>query len=112
TAAYLARHAQWTSPSRFPAVLSLLYERSEILQYGENTHQQRAFYRDPTSREPSVSRAKTLHGKAMSYNNYLDANSALELVKEFEEPAAVIVKHNNPCGVALGGNAVEAYVRA
>ena len=111
-AGYLARHGQGTSPSRFPAVLSLLYERSEILRYGENPHQQGAFYRDPTSREPSVSRAKTLHGKAMSYNNYLDANSALELVKEFEEPAAVIVKHNNPCGVALGGNAVEAYVRA
>jgi phosphoribosylaminoimidazolecarboxamide formyltransferase/IMP cyclohydrolase len=59
-----------------------------------------------------VARATTLHGKAMSYNNFLDANSALELVKEFDETAVVIVKHNNPCGVALGGTAVEAYVRA
>ncbi len=111
-ASYLAQEGQGTSSTGFPAVLSLLYERGEILRYGENPHQQGAFYRDPTSREPSVSRAKTLHGKAMSYNNYLDANSALELVKEFEEPAAVIVKHNNPCGVALGANAAEAYVRA
>jgi len=111
-ASYLAQQGEGTSSTRFPAVLSLLYERGEILRYGENPHQQGAFYRDSTSREPSVSRAKTLHGKAMSYNNYLDANSALELVKEFDEPVAVIVKHNNPCGVALGANPVEAYVRA
>ncbi|TAJ24395.1 MAG: bifunctional phosphoribosylaminoimidazolecarboxamide formyltransferase/IMP cyclohydrolase, partial [Nitrospirae bacterium] len=71
-----------------------------------------AFYRELGSREPSVSHAKVLHGKAMSYNNYLDANSALELAKEFSETAAVIVKHNNPCGVALGASPVEAYVKA
>ena len=97
---------------KFPRVLSLLYERVDRLRYGENPHQQGAFYREPGSREPSVSRATTLHGKAMSYNNYLDANSALELAKEFEEPAVVIVKHTNPCGVALGASAVHAYVRA
>lgn len=97
---------------KFPTVLSLRYERVELLRYGENPHQQGAFYRESGTREASVSRAITLHGKAMSYNNYLDANGALELVKEFDEPAAVIIKHTNPCGVALGSTAEEAYVRA
>ena len=97
---------------KFPAILSLQYERVETLRYGENPHQQGAFYRELNSREPSVSRATVLHGKTMSYNNYLDANSALELAKEFTETAAVIVKHNNPCGVALGATPVEAYMRA
>ncbi len=100
------------SEGKFPAILSLQFERVETLRYGENPHQQGAFYRELRSREASVSRAKVLHGKAMSYNNYLDANSALELVKEFEETAVVIIKHNNPCGVALGATPVEAYVKA
>jgi phosphoribosylaminoimidazolecarboxamide formyltransferase/IMP cyclohydrolase len=111
-AGYLEQQVHGASVGRFPVVLSLQYERVEMLRYGENPHQQGAFYRDPAAREPAVSRAAALHGKAMSYNNYLDANSALELVKEFAEPAAVIVKHNNPCGVALGASPMEAYVRA
>lgn len=110
-AGYLEGQAQGHEV-KFPATLSLQYERVETLRYGENPHQQGVFYRDPNSREPSVSRATVLHGKAMSYNNYLDANSALELVKEFTETAVVIVKHNNPCGVAIGATPVEAYVRA
>ena len=110
-AGYLERQAEGTE-ARFPAMLSLQYERVETLRYGENPHQQGAFYREMTSGESSVSRAKVLHGKAMSYNNYLDANAALELVKEFTETAVVIVKHNNPCGVGLGASPVEAYGRA
>ncbi|WP_447976765.1 bifunctional phosphoribosylaminoimidazolecarboxamide formyltransferase/IMP cyclohydrolase [Candidatus Nitrospira bockiana] len=98
--------------AKFPAVLSLQFERVETLRYGENPHQQGAFYRELQTREPSVSRATVLHGKAMSYNNYLDANAALELVKEFTDTAVVIIKHNNPCGVALGTTPVEAYVKA
>ncbi|WP_447972428.1 bifunctional phosphoribosylaminoimidazolecarboxamide formyltransferase/IMP cyclohydrolase [Nitrospira sp. Kam-Ns4a] len=109
-AGYLERQAG--GAALFPPVLTLQYQRVETLRYGENPHQQGAFYRDPLSQEPSVARASVLHGKAMSYNNYLDANSALELVKEFDEPAAVIIKHNNPCGVATGRTPVEAYVRA
>ncbi len=110
-AAYLARQSE--DPAlRFPAILSLQFERVDMLRYGENPHQQGAFYREPGAREASVSGARLLHGKAMSYNNYLDANSALELAKEFAESAAVIIKHNNPCGVALGQTPVEAYVRA
>ncbi len=111
-AGYLTRQSEGPASQRFPAILSLQYERVEMLRYGENPHQQGAFYRELGARESSVSRAGILHGKAMSYNNYLDANSALELVKEFDGIAAVIVKHNNPCGVAMGSTPVEAYARA
>jgi phosphoribosylaminoimidazolecarboxamide formyltransferase/IMP cyclohydrolase len=98
--------------TKFPSVLSLQFERVETLRYGENPHQQGAFYRERHSQEASVSRGTILHGKAMSYNNYLDANAALELAKEFSDPAVAIIKHNNPCGVALGATPVEAYVKA
>ncbi len=110
-AGYLERQAQG-GEGKFPAILSLQFERVETLRYGENPHQQGAFYRELHAKEPSVSRAKVLHGKAMSYNNFLDANSALELAKEYDETAVVIIKHNNPCGVALGATPVEAYVKA
>ncbi|MDA2910474.1 bifunctional phosphoribosylaminoimidazolecarboxamide formyltransferase/IMP cyclohydrolase [Nitrospiraceae bacterium AH_259_D15_M11_P09] len=111
-AAYFTGSRDASSAARFPAILSLQYERVEMLRYGENPHQQGAFYRELGCREPCVSRATLLHGKAMSYNNFLDANAALELVKELDEAAAVIIKHSNPCGVALGATPVEAYVRA
>ena len=97
---------------KFPASLSMTYERAEILRYGENPHQEGAFYREISSTEPSISLGRQLHGKAMSYNNYLDANSALELAKEFTDVAVVIIKHNNPCGVALGATPVETYRKA
>ncbi|MBI5855380.1 MAG: bifunctional phosphoribosylaminoimidazolecarboxamide formyltransferase/IMP cyclohydrolase [Nitrospirae bacterium] len=110
-AGYLER--QVTGPdTKFPQMLSLQFERVETLRYGENPHQQGAFYRELHAAEPSVSNGKILHGKAMSYNNFLDANSALELAKEFDQMAVVIIKHNNPCGVALGATPVEAYVKA
>lgn len=107
---YLSR--QDDGADKFPARLSITYERAEILRYGENPHQEGAFYRETGSTEPSISMGRQLHGKAMSYNNYLDANSALELAKEFDDGAVVIIKHNNPCGVALGATPVEAYRKA
>jgi phosphoribosylaminoimidazolecarboxamide formyltransferase/IMP cyclohydrolase len=110
-AAYLEKHVQGTETT-FPKILSLQYDLGEILRYGENPHQQGAFYRERHSNEPSVSRGKILHGKAMSYNNFLDANAALELAKEYDDTAVAIIKHNNPCGVALGATPVEAYVKA
>jgi phosphoribosylaminoimidazolecarboxamide formyltransferase/IMP cyclohydrolase len=110
-AGYLERQVH-SGEVKFPAMLSMQFELGEILRYGENPHQQGAFYRERQSNEPSVSRGKILHGKAMSYNNYLDANAALELAKEYEETAVAIIKHNNPCGVALGATPVEAYVKA
>jgi len=111
-AAYLERQIGGGKTVSFPPILSLQFERVDTLRYGENPHQQGAFYREMGSAEPSISRATVLHGKAMSYNNYLDANSALELAKEFDDCAVVIVKHNNPCGVGLGASSVEAYVKA
>ena len=110
-AGYLEKQVQG-GEVKFPKLLSLQFELAETLRYGENPHQQGAFYRELDSREPSVSRGKILHGKAMSYNNFLDANSALELAKEYDECAVAIIKHNNPCGVALGSTPVEAYVKA
>jgi phosphoribosylaminoimidazolecarboxamide formyltransferase/IMP cyclohydrolase len=104
---------------RFPQILELKFEKAGNLRYGENPHQLAAFYRDFTVDrtsaavfEPSVSKARQMHGKEMSYNNFLDANSALELVKEFSEPSAVIVKHNNPCGAASSEVLLEAYQMA
>ena len=110
-AGYMEKQVQG-GEMKFPKVLSLQFELAEALRYGENPHQQGAFYRELSSHEPSVSRGTILHGKAMSYNNFLDANSALELAKEYDECAVAIIKHNNPCGVALGSTPVEAYVKA
>jgi phosphoribosylaminoimidazolecarboxamide formyltransferase/IMP cyclohydrolase len=98
--------------TRFPNILTLQFEKVQNLRYGENPHQQAAFYREFGRKEPCVANARQLHGKEMSFNNFLDANSALELVKEYEQIAAVIVKHNNPCGVAMGRTSAEAYRKA
>ena len=99
--------------TRFPNILTLQFEKVQNLRYGENPHQQGAFYREFGIKEPCVAHAKQLQGKEMSFNNYLDANSALELAKEFgQAPCAVILKHNNPCGVATADSLAEAYRRA
>ena len=105
--------------SRLPSVLTLQYEKVQNLRYGENPHQQGAFYREYGGGEASVARGRQVHGKEMSYNNFLDANAALELIKEFragqvqnDQAAAVIVKHNNPCGVAVAKTVREAYLHA
>jgi phosphoribosylaminoimidazolecarboxamide formyltransferase/IMP cyclohydrolase len=102
-------------PVRFPSLLTLQFEKVQSLRYGENPHQHGAFYRDFGSSEPGVAKARQLHGKEMSYNNFLDANAALELAKEFGgalPPVAVIVKHNNPSGAAVGSTLRDAYVGA
>lgn len=102
-------NARGGSAEKFPASLSLQFEKVQSLRYGENPHQQAAFYRDLQSEGKMP---KQLWGKEMSYNNFLDTDSAFGLVKEFQEPAAVIVKHNNPCGVATGSTLAEAYRKA
>jgi phosphoribosylaminoimidazolecarboxamide formyltransferase/IMP cyclohydrolase len=80
------------------------------LRYGENPHQQARFYRErPNPKTPCVSHAEQLHGKELSYNNILDLDSALSLVREFDGPACVVVKHNNPCGAAMAGNLADAF---
>ncbi|WP_249961363.1 bifunctional phosphoribosylaminoimidazolecarboxamide formyltransferase/IMP cyclohydrolase [Histophilus somni] len=97
---------------QFPRTLNLNFIRKQSMRYGENGHQKAAFYVEQDVKEASVSTAKQLQGKALSYNNIADTDAALECVKSFSEPACVIVKHANPCGVALGENILEAYNRA
>ncbi len=111
-AAYLEGRTGAGEAERFPALLNLRFEKIENLRYGENPHQQAAIYRELPTTEPSIVTSRQVHGKAMSFNNYLDANAGLELVKEFSEPAAVIVKHNNPCGVATAETLIEALTQA
>lgn len=96
----------------FPDELILKAELAQRLRYGENPHQEAALYLDARDARPGVARARLVQGKELSYNNIQDADAAFECVAEFEEPAVVIVKHMNPCGVAVGANAHEAYLRA
>jgi len=95
--------------SPFPIFTALPLIKVQDLRYGENPHMKGAFYREPVVDGPCVSTSKQLQGKEMSYNNYLDANSALECAKEFTDPVSVIIKHNNPCGVATNRKLVDAY---
>jgi phosphoribosylaminoimidazolecarboxamide formyltransferase/IMP cyclohydrolase len=106
-ASYLTEEGQEVLPDQ----LTLTYEKVSTLRYGENPHQRAAYYKDALSRADQLVSAKQLQGKELSYNNIQDANAALEIVKEFTEPAVVAVKHMNPCGVAIGETITEAYER-
>ena len=96
----------------FPANLSLSFRKIQDLRYGENPHQKAAFYRDESSEDAGVAGAAQLHGKELSFNNIIDLNAALEIVREFEEPAAAIIKHTNPCGTAAAETLTKAYIDA
>jgi phosphoribosylaminoimidazolecarboxamide formyltransferase/IMP cyclohydrolase len=96
----------------WPERLELDFRRLAVLRYGENPHQRAAFYAEPGCRYASVATAQVLHGKELSYNNILDLDSALGLVRNFEPPCAVVIKHNNPCGAAVGDSLGEAFARA
>ena len=98
--------------SVFPRTLNLQFTQAQGLRYGENPHQHAAFYRERTASEPSVASARQVQGKELSYNNIADTDAALECVKAFDVPACVIVKHANPCGVAIGEDVLNAYERA
>jgi phosphoribosylaminoimidazolecarboxamide formyltransferase / IMP cyclohydrolase len=100
------------SETIFPGELSLSFDKAEDLRYGENEHQKAAFYKALPSREPSMPSARQLHGKALSYNNIMDLDSALEVVKEFDEPAACIIKHATPCGIATAPTLTKAFTDA
>jgi phosphoribosylaminoimidazolecarboxamide formyltransferase/IMP cyclohydrolase len=100
-------------PSEFPRTINLQYRQVQTMRYGENPHQKAAFFVERDQPEACISTAKQLQGKELSYNNIGDTDAALECVKQYNEgPACVIVKHANPCGVALGSNLLEAYDRA
>jgi phosphoribosylaminoimidazolecarboxamide formyltransferase/IMP cyclohydrolase len=94
---------------KFPSTLNIGFEKSMDLRYGENPEQTAAFYVDPFSTGVSVPRSEKLHGKELSYNNILDLESALELLREFDRPTAVVIKHTNPCGIASSDNISEAF---
>ncbi|MBI5937632.1 MAG: bifunctional phosphoribosylaminoimidazolecarboxamide formyltransferase/IMP cyclohydrolase [Betaproteobacteria bacterium] len=99
--------------SEFPRTINLQFNKQQDMRYGENPHQNAAFYVEAGAKEASIATAKQLQGKELSYNNIGDADAALECIKQFAEaPACVIVKHANPCGVAYGSSLLEAYDRA
>ncbi|WP_066071495.1 bifunctional phosphoribosylaminoimidazolecarboxamide formyltransferase/IMP cyclohydrolase [Neobacillus soli] len=115
TAAYDALIAEYMTDlagEETPEKLTVTYEWKQTLRYGENPHQQAAFYKRPLGSTFSIANAVQLHGKELSYNNINDADAALQIVKEFTEPAAVAVKHMNPCGVGTGETGYEAFTKA
>jgi phosphoribosylaminoimidazolecarboxamide formyltransferase / IMP cyclohydrolase len=93
----------------FPPEFAPRFERRSVLRYGENPHQRAAFYVEPDTGGPNLATARVLHGKELSYNNLLDLDSALRLIRSFAEPAATILKHNNPCGAAIAETLAEAF---
>ena len=99
-------------PAIFPAKLQLAFDRTEILRYGENSHQSAAFYRETNPVAGSIAAYTQLQGKELSYNNIADSDAAWECVKSFDAPACVIVKHANPCGVAIDGTLLGAYEKS
>jgi phosphoribosylaminoimidazolecarboxamide formyltransferase/IMP cyclohydrolase len=110
---YLGAVSSSGEHSTFPNTMNLQYRQVQTMRYGENPHQRAAFYVEHAPAEASVATAQQLQGKELSYNNVADTDAALECVKSFTEgPACVIVKHANPCGVALGASPLEAYDRA
>ena len=109
---YLSGFAADGTRSRFPSVLTRQWQRLQDMRYGENPHQEAAFYREMAVGAGQLAGARQLQGKELSYNNIVDADAAWECVRVFGSPACVIVKHANPCGVATAPSAGEAYQRA
>ncbi|QYN24968.1 bifunctional phosphoribosylaminoimidazolecarboxamide formyltransferase/IMP cyclohydrolase [Amycolatopsis sp. DSM 110486] len=116
TAAYDAAVASWfanvyapADDSGFPDFLGATWDRADVLRYGENPHQKAALYQ---SSQPGLAHAEQLHGKAMSYNNYVDTDAARRAAFDFADPAVAIIKHANPCGIAVGVDIAEAHRKA
>jgi phosphoribosylaminoimidazolecarboxamide formyltransferase / IMP cyclohydrolase len=115
TARYDAAISSWfalRADEDFPAQRAIAYEKAAELRYGENPHQRAAYYAEVGAPTHLLAGVTQLHGKELSFNNLLDLSAARELVEDFSEPACAIVKHNNPCGCALGRTAQDAYERA
>jgi len=117
TAAYDAYIAEYlrriVAPDQFPETLTLTFDKHETpMRYGENPHQQAAYYTWPQQPQGGIESAKLLHGKPLSYNNIADANATLAVTREFDELVCVAVKHGTPCGVAVGETVLEAYTAA
>ncbi len=98
--------------AKFPRTINIQFTKIQSMRYGENPHQDAAFYKEKKNRDANISNAFQLQGKELSFNNVADTDAALETVKLFDEPACVIVKHANPCGVAIGSSLLDAYEKA
>lgn len=107
-AAYMKKERE---DNNLPETFTMTFEKVQEMRYGENPHQKAAFYKEVVNTDGLLSSAVQLHGKELSFNNINDTNGALELLKEFEEPAVVACKHSNPCGVGTGENVYDAYVK-
>ncbi len=107
-----ARLESQEQPEMFPETYTVQFNKAQTMRYGENPHQSAAFYVESEPKEASVATAVQVQGKALSFNNVADTDAALECVKQFEAPACVIVKHANPCGVAVSSGIAEAYDKA
>ena len=124
TAAYDVAVASWfasayapdetAKDTHLPSVAGALWQRADVLRYGENPHQRAALYvrPDPVGAPEGIAAAELLHGKAMSYNNYVDADAARRAAYDFAEPCAAIIKHSNPCGIAVGADLAQAHAKA
>ena len=108
----ISRYMAAATGDDFPERIGFSFTKASDLRYGENPHQRSAFYVSPDAAEPCIARATLLGGKPISYNNYFDANGAVELVKDFDAPAVAIIKHANPAGCACDDDLVEAYRKA
>jgi phosphoribosylaminoimidazolecarboxamide formyltransferase / IMP cyclohydrolase len=103
---------KWDDESSFPSILNQPFEKVQELRYGENPHQSAALYKESSPLPSEIVSAKQLQGKELSFNNYIDLNAAWELVNEFDKGASVIIKHTNPCGVALGDDQLDTFIVA
>jgi len=112
TAYYDSLISSYLTYEKFPAQLAVPLKKLSKLRYGENPHQNAALYSNGIEGKPTVIAAKQLHGKELSYNNYLDLEAAWRLVHEFDNPACAVIKHNNPCGCAESVNVKDAYLKA
>lgn len=115
TASYDALIAQYLTDvvgEKEPEKLTVTYEKKQSLRYGENSHQEATFYEEPLAVNYSIAQAEQLHGKALSYNNIKDADAAIRIARDFDEPVAVALKHMNPCGVGVGQDVEQAFDRA
>ncbi len=109
---YFAQQLGGDGSAEWPQRITLSLERQQVLRYGENPHQAAALYRVPQAHPGSLVQAEQLHGKELSYNNLLDLDSALNVVKSLEQPAVAVIKHNNPCGAAWAGQISQALAKA
>ena len=110
--ALIAKYFNGIIDEQFPETLTLTYKKEQNLRYGENPHQAAAFYREFGDVSGTLAAGKQLHGKELSFNNINDSNGALKVLKEFDEPTVVAVKHSNPCGIGSGQTLEEAYIKA